>query len=123
MGQTPRTTTARFEILILGRLLRAIRRGRGFQQCELAARANVSQPTLSRVENGSSDPTFSELYYLSIELAVTFEELIVLWELARDRALELEAETPEGLSLAALADLAAKLVLQERQTPLKRAVT
>jgi transcriptional regulator with XRE-family HTH domain len=54
----------------IGTALRQARRDRGWSTRELAARADVSQPFLSNVENGRTTPSVATLYRLAAALGL-----------------------------------------------------
>jgi len=47
---------------IVGELMRDIRKKRGYTTVQLASRLNISQPKLSRIENGTQPVSISLLY-------------------------------------------------------------
>jgi transcriptional regulator with XRE-family HTH domain len=60
----------------VGRTLKALRVRKGLSMRELAALADVSQPFLSKVENGLSHPSIATLYRLADALQVPAQDLL-----------------------------------------------
>ncbi|HEX6208841.1 MAG TPA: helix-turn-helix transcriptional regulator [Actinomycetota bacterium] len=56
-----------------GRLLREARRAAGLGQRELARRARIAQPTLSRIERGLASPRFDTLDRLLRECGLALD--------------------------------------------------
>jgi transcriptional regulator with XRE-family HTH domain len=56
--------------------IRRIRLARGESQRLVAARADITVTTYSRIENGHNEPTLSTLRAIASALDVTVEELI-----------------------------------------------
>lgn len=55
----------------LGETLRSMRRERGLSTRQLATLAEISQPTLSNIENGRARPSVATLYGLAEALAIS----------------------------------------------------
>ncbi|MGO9958375.1 MAG: helix-turn-helix domain-containing protein [Solirubrobacteraceae bacterium] len=72
----PRTATSDIASLVVGRAIRAARRGVGMTQAELAAQLGTSAAYVSGVETGRANPTVGQLSAvanaLGVELEVTF---------------------------------------------------
>ena len=62
--------------LRLGDQLRAIRRSRNLTQKEVAERARISQPALSRIELGGGVPDIETLRRLGIAMGVRFHVIV-----------------------------------------------
>jgi DNA-binding XRE family transcriptional regulator len=62
--------------LRLGDQLRAIRRGRNLTQKQVAERAGISQPALSRIELGGGVPDIETLQRLGLAMGVRFRIII-----------------------------------------------
>jgi DNA-binding XRE family transcriptional regulator len=62
--------------LRLGDQLRAIRRGRNLTQKEVAERAGISQPALSRIELGGGVPDIETLRRLGNAMGVRFHVIV-----------------------------------------------
>src|SRR6185295_13020942 len=60
----------------VGYHIMAWRRRMGLTQAELAGRANLSRPYLSRLEKGKADPALSSLRRLAVALDVPVGQLI-----------------------------------------------
>lgn len=52
----------------MGKLIRVAREELGWSQSELAVNADMRRATLSNIENGKSEPSTTQLFYLSINL-------------------------------------------------------
>jgi len=107
------------EVLVMGRLLRALRRARGMTQEELASRLGLTQSQVSKVEAGRLERTFHETYQHAIELGLHMSELVALWESAVDRASVLGPAFP-GPNCE-LATVAVQRVMQQEAPRLSRA--
>jgi DNA-binding XRE family transcriptional regulator len=62
--------------LMLGDQLRAIRISRHLTQKEVAERANISQPALSRIELGGGMPDIETLQRLGLAMGVRFRIIV-----------------------------------------------
>jgi transcriptional regulator with XRE-family HTH domain len=60
----------------LSRNVKALREARGWTQRELAERAGVPRPTVTRLESGSPNPTFHVVASVAAALDVSLEELV-----------------------------------------------
>ena len=60
----------------LGRTIRQWRRRRGFSQEELASRAGLSRPYLTRIETARQEPSLTTLYSLARALRVPVGRLL-----------------------------------------------
>ncbi|KAA3642800.1 MAG: XRE family transcriptional regulator [Chloroflexi bacterium] len=52
----------------MGKFIRESREELGWSQTELAARVDMRRATLSNIENGKSEPSATQIFYLSVEL-------------------------------------------------------
>lgn len=59
----------------LGRRIRALRTAKGWTQQLLADHAELTRESISAIENGRFDPTFSTLARIARALSLTLEEL------------------------------------------------
>jgi transcriptional regulator with XRE-family HTH domain len=75
-GRPARPEPARIDPWNVGRTLKSLRVHQGLSMRELAARAGVSQPFLSKVENGLSHPSVGTLYRLADALRVPAQDLL-----------------------------------------------
>ncbi len=75
--------------LRLGDQLRAIRRSRGLTQKEIAERAGISQPALSRIELGGGVPGLETLRRLGNAMGVRFRVIVGDEEAAKEENLRL----------------------------------
>jgi transcriptional regulator with XRE-family HTH domain len=62
-------------VIALGGAIRWLREQREMSQAELAARAGMTQPRLSRFERGESQPDAYALRRLAVALGITLEDL------------------------------------------------
>ncbi|WP_110598415.1 helix-turn-helix domain-containing protein [Salinicola lusitanus] len=60
----------------LGRHLQALRQAQGLSLTQLAARAGIAKSNLSRLEQGSGNPTIDTLWRLAKQLGVPFGTLV-----------------------------------------------
>ena len=60
----------------LGQHLQAIRIERGLSLSQLAADAGIAKSNLSRLEQGSGNPTIDTIWRLAVQLGVPFSELV-----------------------------------------------
>lgn len=60
----------------LGRHLQSLRLARGLSLSQLAADAGIAKSNLSRLEQGSGNPTLDTIWRLSLQLKVPFGDLI-----------------------------------------------
>ena len=60
----------------IGYHLMAWRRGQGLTQAELATRAHLTRPYVSRLEKGNVDPALSSLRRLSVALGLRISQLL-----------------------------------------------
>ena len=67
---------ARAECKALGRVIRKFRIQRGMTQAILADHAELSRESISAIENGRFDPTFSTLLRISKALDLKMEQLL-----------------------------------------------
>jgi transcriptional regulator with XRE-family HTH domain len=96
--------------LRLGDQLRAIRRSRNLTQKEVAERAGISQPALSRIELGGGIPDIETLRRLGNAMGVRFHVIVgnedadhdenLLVSLAKPRLPEPSPQVPRGRFLA-----------------------
>lgn len=70
-----------------GRRIRAARKEKGWRQCDLAERAQVTQASINRYENHGYEPSLR----VAIKLAAALQ--MSLQELARDEIAEEQRET------------------------------
>jgi DNA-binding XRE family transcriptional regulator len=57
--------------------IKAIRKWRGYKQCELAKLANISAVTLNRIEKEQQAPSYQTLNALATILAVDIKDLMI----------------------------------------------
>jgi putative transcriptional regulator len=60
----------------LGRRIRAVRSAKGWTQQILADHAELTRESISSIENGRSDPTFSTLAHIADALGLTLQDLL-----------------------------------------------
>ena len=76
MVTTPMKPQLKSDItLILGRQVRKLRTDVGFNQEALAAQCDIFRTYLSRIENGSANPTITVVAALAVALRVDIREL------------------------------------------------
>ena len=76
MVTTPMKPQLKSDItLILGRQVRKLRAEAGFSQEALATQCNIFRTYLSRIENGSANPTITVVAALAVALRVDIREL------------------------------------------------
>lgn len=80
--------------LRLGDQLRAIRRSRNLTQKEVAERAGISQPALSRIELGGGVPDIETLRRLGNAMGVRFHVIVGNEEAEHDENLMVSLATP-----------------------------
>lgn len=69
------------ELLRLGKALRALRRGKGLKQIELATAAGVSESQVSDVERGRNNPGWLLICRLLDGLGVSLADLAEAYEM------------------------------------------
>lgn len=67
---------------LVGERVRALRKAKGWSQEGLAAKAKVSQGTLSRIENGAVDMRMDTLAFVALALGVQLHDLLLPPDLA-----------------------------------------
>ncbi len=63
-------------IMSIGVALRAIRKERGLSQAELADKAGTTSVSISRIEQGHQDPTFTMLERLAKAMGISANSLV-----------------------------------------------
>lgn len=66
----------KISLVTLGRHLQTLRQSQGLSLSQLAARASIAKSNLSRLEQGSGNPTIDTLWRLARELSVPFGTLV-----------------------------------------------
>ena len=96
-----REQKARLYALVLGKLIAHYRRQGSWSQERLAAAVGITQPTLSRIERGVSQPDFFTMREFERVFGLDPGELAILAEKALEQARRaampgVEARSPEG---------------------------
>ena len=63
-------------LLKLGKRIRQIRRDKGISQVDLAKSIETAQPNITRLENGTINPTIYFLSEVCTALGITLDELL-----------------------------------------------
>lgn len=64
--------------LVLGEIIKDVRKAQGYTQVELAKKIGVSDSTISEWENGINEPNASNIYHLSRVLNISSDHLLGL---------------------------------------------
>lgn len=54
-----------YDLTILAKKIKEVRKNRKISQLDLSIEANIDRKTISRIENGINEPSFSTLYKIS----------------------------------------------------------
>lgn len=70
------TSKYHIDFIDIGLRVKALRETRGWSQEKLAAEANISQPTLTRLENGSTNLELATIIKVANALETSMDELL-----------------------------------------------
>lgn len=90
--------------MIIGRTIAGLREQHGFSQVALAHEVGLTQPTLSRVERGGTQPDPFTLRKMALAFKMTLPELLTRVEDAYQRAQKQAKENAPKASRAAASD-------------------
>lgn len=84
--------------LQVGRLIRTLRKNHSYTMVDFARMINISQPSLSRIESGNQEVTFTQLERICDEFDITMSEFFQRVE-GKNALLAIEEDEDKGIDI------------------------